>query len=360
MTAAQTNNTTADQPSLGQIDWIIEILRGHHTEISVTPGVLPEGHVEVDRYTVYPSLRQPRLLVSGGSNRVRAAVLERMANRSRSWSSMAKRVSAQAARIGADQVALGPDLIVSRPKHLADSDDIVTLREHLEAHIGADHLCLGLTVGPLRPNRKPVIQLMDHSGRLVAYAKVGWDPSTADMVDHEGKVLSRLPRVANLVTPKVLHHDTWRSMSLLVTAPIDHSGPARPTDAQVVDALGEITRITPRSVVSLADAAWTRRQRSRIAALGDAGEDLETLLDRCIELRGDTVLDSGEVKQLVEASNNGSLHKSRSEHSVFGQEADFRSRTILGNRRQEGFQGRLPSVSFFGTIPRTSRKGLPP
>lgn len=299
MTAAQTN-----RPSLSndRLDWILEILRGGDDDITVSAGELPPDHIEIDRFTVYPSLRQPRLLISGGSNRVRSSVLERMADRSTSWSALAKRMSAQAARFGADQLALGPDLVLSRPKHLSPaaptpgmfaSDDHLTLREHLEAAIDGDELCLGITVGPLRPNRKPVIQLMDHSGRLVAYAKVGWDESTIAMVEREATVLEAMPSVPNVVTPKVLHHGRWRTMSILVTAPVTHDGPSEPSQAMIVDALAEITHITSRSTTSLASATWTSRQRARIAELGDAGKDLGELLDRCVELHGDHELSFG-------------------------------------------------------------------
>lgn len=290
MTAAQTNRPTLLSDHL---DWILEILRGRDEDVAVTVGQLPVGHVEVDRFTVYPSLRQPRLLISGGSNRVRSAVLERVADRSSSWSSVAKKMSAHAARLGADQLALGPDLIVSRPADVgstAGAAQHMTLREHLEQAIHADDVCLGITVGPLRPNRKPVIQLMDHSGQLIAYAKVGWDPSTIAMVRHEASVLEAMPRIPNLVTPKVLHHGDWKSMSVLVTAPVDHAGPSTPTQAMIVDALAEITRITPRSTTTLATSTWASRQRDRIARLGERGNDLSELLERCIELHGDTEL----------------------------------------------------------------------
>ncbi len=295
MTAAQTNHPNHPRLLSDRLDWILEILRGRDESIAVTVGELPDGHVEIDRFTVYPSLRQPRLLISGGSNRVRSAVLERVADRSNSWSSVAKRMSAHAARFGADQLALGPDLIVSRPKDgtVRGADEHLTLREHLELAIDADDVCLGITVGPLRPNRKPVIQLMDHSGRLIAYAKVGWDPSTIDMVGHEASVLTSMPRIPNMVTPKVLHYGTWRSMSVLVTAPVDHAGPSAPTQAMVVDALAEITRITPRSTTSLASSTWATRQRDRIARLGDAGVELSELLERCIDLHGATELTFG-------------------------------------------------------------------
>ena len=54
-----------------RLDWILEILQGGDDTTVVSVDGLPAGHVEIDRFTVYPSLRSPRLLISGGSNKVR-------------------------------------------------------------------------------------------------------------------------------------------------------------------------------------------------------------------------------------------------------------------------------------------------
>ncbi|NOX31119.1 MAG: sulfotransferase domain-containing protein [Actinobacteria bacterium] len=297
MTAAQTK-----QPNKlnDQLDWILDILRGNDDAFVVSTGELPDGHVEIDRFTVYPSIREPRLLVSGGSNRVRHSVLQRSAERSGKLGSIARRVSAQAALIGADQLALGPDVIISRPHSdhaLPDGSTPTTLREHLEAAIDGHELCIGVTVGPLRPNRKPVLQLMDHSGQLVAYAKVGWDDSTRAMVDHEVAALDKLPRLQHVAAPKVLHSGHWRGLSVLVTAPVVHDGPADASTSLLLDAARDIAAMTTPATAALRSAEWTKVQRRRIADLGPVATDLAVVFERCIELHGD--------RRLVFGSSHG-------------------------------------------------------
>ena len=273
-----------------RLDWILEILQGGDDTTVVSVDGLPAGHVEIDRFTVYPSLRSPRLLISGGSNKVRSATLARVAGRAGTLGSLARKASAQAARVGADHVVLGPDVIISRPATV-DSNarrlhTDLTLREHLEVAIDAEELCLAVTVGPLRPNRKPVVQLMNHSGQLVAYAKIGWDDPTRAMVDHEATALRSAPSVANLVIPKILHHESWAGLSVLVTAPVVHDGDATPPQSLVFDVSRNISHMTPVQTTALADSTWVSVQRSRAARLGASGSDIVEVLDRCVELHG--------------------------------------------------------------------------
>ena len=49
-----------------------------------------------------------------------------------------------------------------------------------------------MPVGPPRATRKPVLQVTDRGGRVLAFVKVGHDPLTAGLVAAEGQALARV------------------------------------------------------------------------------------------------------------------------------------------------------------------------
>ncbi|MCB0991670.1 MAG: sulfotransferase [Acidimicrobiales bacterium] len=289
-------STVVEQPIVNpSLEWIIDILRGHDANVVTTRGKCPDDHVELDRFTVYPSVNQPRMLISGASRVVRGAVLRRAATRSggHSLGSIARYLGASAAHLGIDHLALGPDIVFSAPMDEAAERSSYreprTLTEYLESAIDDHELCLAVNLGPLRPNRKPVLQLMDRSGSLVAYAKIGWDESTRRMVESEAGQLEKFDGrlFRNLLVPKLLHFGRWREMSILITAPLVDDGPIDMPPRMVLEALAEVASLTEQSRVPLAEADWTLRQLARVEALGPAGAELGEALTRCLSSHGD-------------------------------------------------------------------------
>lgn len=288
----------AMNPSL---EWIVDILKGGDESLVTSRGKCLEGHAELERFTVYPSANQPRLLISGASRVVRSAVLKRAAGRPGSGAvgSIARHLGAGAAQLGLDHLALGPELVLSAPideaAERSDYREPRTLTEYLEAAIDDHELCLAVGLGPLRPNRKPVLQLMDRGGDLVAYAKVGWDESTRLMVESEARTLESLDGrlFGNLIVPKLLHFGHWRGMAVLVTAPLVHDGPADPPPRMVLEALAELSSLTEVEQYPLAEAPWTTRQQRRADDLGEQGSDLNEALKRCIAAHGERVVSFG-------------------------------------------------------------------
>ncbi|MFV0257216.1 MAG: hypothetical protein ACK5PP_02040 [Acidimicrobiales bacterium] len=88
----------------------------------------------------------------------------------------------------------------------------------LQRTLGEPKLVAAVTLGPLRRNRKPVLQLIRPDGITVGFAKVGWSPMTAALVDAEAAALrrmaGRLP--ADHTIPAVIHHGPWRDGSVVV------------------------------------------------------------------------------------------------------------------------------------------------
>jgi len=111
-----------------------------------------------------------------------------------------------------------------------------TLRRELGDRLGTD-VRLWATAGPVRPNRKPVVRVLDRDDdRIIAYAKVGWDTATADLVDTEADALGSLRQrpCRGLIVPDVVDHFTWAGLSVLITRPLPvDERPAAEADAEV-------------------------------------------------------------------------------------------------------------------------------
>jgi len=103
------------------------------------------------------------------------------------------------------------------------------LVDHLARALGEAELVAAVTLGPRRRNRKPVLQLIRPDGSVVGFAKVGWSPLTAELVDNEADVLrlvaGRLDP-AVVVAPAVLLHDRWDGRSVAVLSPLEPVGPS--------------------------------------------------------------------------------------------------------------------------------------
>lgn len=104
---------------------------------------------------------------------------------------------------------------------IAASADGVTLREYLSDLVG-EPVRLSIAVGPPRPNRKPVIRCYGERG-LVAVAKLGPSPHTAEMVNNEARWLGALDSAPldGVTTPELLHVGSYAGSALLVMRALD-------------------------------------------------------------------------------------------------------------------------------------------
>ena len=240
--------TTDTQPPAlpPEIDWLMKVLSGRTDDCRITVGRPAIDAVALESYSVFPDLEHPRLLIGAGSTVARAAALARVNEHSGRLSIAARRTAAGLTRFGLDRivarstvtVSVDPTMVAAPPGERAP----ITLAEYLTEALDEPGLHLAATIGPLRPNQKPVLQLGTADGELIAYAKIGWNPPTRDLVDHEAAVLDRLSvqRLHEIVVPVVLHHGNWRGMSVLVTAPLNHSDEGRPNTELMAAALMEM------------------------------------------------------------------------------------------------------------------------
>jgi hypothetical protein len=117
-------------------------------------------------------------------------------------------------------------------------------REHLTAHLeaadigrdlieselprllGVPRIEVAISLGQLlRPNTKPVLQIMASDGRVLAFAKLAWNELTTELVQNEITTLSRFEgnTIRSFRVPRVLHHRKWNGFDLVLLSPLPHA-----------------------------------------------------------------------------------------------------------------------------------------
>ena len=150
----------------------------------------------------------------------------------------------------------------------------------------------------MRPNRKPVLQVLGPDGTLIAFVKVGHDPLTRDLVRAEARALARVheAELATVIAPLPLLVGAWNGLELLVLSPLTPArrrlwrGSARPP----ADAVREVAGIGATRSPLRAAPFWHALQVSA-AALQDAGERaaIQTVITRLAERHDDAELALG-------------------------------------------------------------------
>ncbi len=86
------------------------------------------------------------------------------------------------------------------------------LSDHMAAVLGTD-VRISVRFGPDRANRKPVLQLLDASGTCVAFAKVGVNTLTRELVRREVAALTRLEDqdLGPVRAPRVRYAGEWHA-----------------------------------------------------------------------------------------------------------------------------------------------------
>ncbi|WP_299449833.1 hypothetical protein [uncultured Serinicoccus sp.] len=109
---------------------------------------------------------------------------------------------------------------------VADGPGEGGLMAHAEALLGQE-VVPAIQLGPIRPNRKPVVQLRAHDGRPVAYMKVGITRLTRDRVAHEASALTQLQAHRESLTfdvPRLLHAGEVGAVNFAITSVVDTGG----------------------------------------------------------------------------------------------------------------------------------------
>ena len=256
-----------------------------------------------------PNTRDLLMLPPGSWRRIlapvtplRAAAASFRRNDSRqSVKERAKRVTLRAALLsGASQTLSRERLRLHLPAGAAAGRDI---EELLSEALGRPVLVC-VAIGSLRPNRKPVLQLVGPDGRCLGFAKLARNELTGDLVRRETAALHLLGGLPlrTLAVPDVLADTTWRGQPLLVMSPV-LSRPGR--GAPPLEAMRELADATGRSTQPLRQTAWWSTQ------VRDASPDLGPVLDRVAQRYGDVPVDTAGSHGDWTEWNNGRLPDGR-------------------------------------------------
>ena len=254
----------------------------------------PPGWLPVDRYVVLPSLRRPGLLIPATSRRPAAAAARQYLLMPGRGGRVATEAVAIALRSGLPQrlsrsrlgIFVAPDVAA------AELPDLV-LRHHLAAVLGRADVELAVRVGATRPNGKPVVQVAEPGGAVLAYAKVGWNELTRPLVAAEAEALRSIaaraaePRAFRVA--RLLHAGDWHGNTLTVVEPLVGGTPVRSPDPPR-DATHELALGGPVGREPLGLSGWWYDARARIDAAGPA---LRPAADAIAAEAGDLMLGFG-------------------------------------------------------------------
>lgn len=231
------------------------------------------------QWSAIPSAANPKLLVPIGRGPAAARTLRRQLTGRR----MRTRVARAGLTIATGSGALSrlPGLLVT----VAGPLDAPSIEDPLREVLGVDQVRLTLPIGPARSNRKPVLQVTDPSGHVLAFAKIGHTPLTARLVRQEAGTLVALDAdpVEGVRSPRVMGSLTWGGYDVLVLEPL--AIPSRrltgePGRRRLVRLVHDVARVDGLVTIPWADHPYRPALLSRITHCGDLAGPLWRQLER--------------------------------------------------------------------------------
>lgn len=189
----------------------LEMLLGGDSSVDAAPA-------PADRYVALPTAAEPRLLVPLDGPRASARMIVGSAPQDRLVSRLKRGALSRLAALGLLRLVPGPRLEVG-------GRTATRLVSELRRRLGWV-ATIGIHLGTPRPNRKPVLVLMDQQGQIRAFAKVGWDDATEDLVGNEALALASLVRRSPLIIPGLLDDFRFNGSRIVVQSavPVGRSG----------------------------------------------------------------------------------------------------------------------------------------
>ena len=153
------------------------------------------------------------------------------------------------------------------PVTASDADSI---EKYLATCLGTE-VRVGVLLGTRRANQKPVLQVFDRSGALIAYAKVGHNALTAALVEREAEALTTISRLAprSFQAPRVLHLGQWSGLEVLVISPLSTNRRHAVPGAVRLAAMREVAHLTDTTESPLTASAFWSRVRADARRLAD-------------------------------------------------------------------------------------------
>lgn len=167
---------------------------------------------------------------------------------------------------------------VSVPDGQAGSPSLV---QWLEAALGEPALTMSVAIGPPRPNRKPILQVLTPDGRTVCYGKIAVDEHTARLVRNESAFLAE-HRPTELVVPELLTLGTWKGREIALLSPLPLDAQDRgPRNLELTgDVIMAIARLQSLETSEVLDSPWWDRVS---ASAGERAAHRAGRLEACIE-----------------------------------------------------------------------------
>lgn len=219
---------------------------------------------------VIPSAARPKLLVPARPWRVAAGAV-------RNFKTAAS--SREQAKINLLALALRAGAHGALPDRIDVARDAAGIDEHLSDVLGR-RVHVSLYISPPRAVRKPVLQVLDGRGATFAFAKLGVDDFTRELVRAETAAVSRVSAagLTTLRAPKVLYRGDWNGHALLVQSALPRGGAVEPGSDLLHRAMRELAGIEGLTRSRLDRSDYLRRLAERIAGL-PGGEHTELLAE---------------------------------------------------------------------------------
>ena len=266
-----------------ELQWLAEVLWGPTPAVEVVVGAaVPAGVPAAQRWGVLPDLRRPRVLVPLASGRSAAEAVRQYSDGMTQRARLAKAAVGLALRSGALPLWLRRRGLVVAAAGPAEGS---LLGDHVPAALGRDDLAAAIVLGPVRPNRKPVVQLIGRDGQPVGYMKVGWNDLTRRLVRAEAATLRRLagagPRT--FTAPDLLHEGQWQGLDITISSALPHRllRRGRRYALPPVAVSREIAGLGGVGETAMSESGWFAGLKARLAPIGQAGA--ATVLDPTLE-----------------------------------------------------------------------------
>ncbi|THV28633.1 hypothetical protein [Glycomyces paridis] len=223
-------------------------------------------------YIVVPGRRKPRVLIPAADRKVAAAALARYSRPAARGARLKRDAAVWALRLGLDRLLLPHRVAVGGAEGIDD---------HLASVLGHD-VHLSIHIGPARANRKPVLQILDGDANTVAFAKLGVNALTRELVEAETAATRRLSELCDLKlvrVPRLVHSGEWNGHNLMVASALPAwAAPADAGPPRRLAAMREFAACCGSNRSPLGESDYAARLRNRLKVLAERAEpDADTL-----------------------------------------------------------------------------------
>lgn len=216
-------------------------------------------------FVVLPSARRPKLLAPLSPRRLAGEAVWRPSAADRPMKAAGRRLVAMAAGSRVGPVLFRDRVTIHQPDPMDGS-----IVGYLTEAVG-EPVTVCISLGSVRANRKPVLQVHTTAGRLIGYAKVGISDLTSGLVRAEADALDGLARQSFKAFnhPAPLWRGCWRGLEVLLVSalPRQAGGPSEPPTA----AMRELASHAGTTRLPLGSSAWLRRLGARFESVAHDG-----------------------------------------------------------------------------------------